>query len=231
MKYFITLFLLGIGFATYTFAQITEYSGFYVAVDEDENDEQKIEEEQIKEEVKTEIVVKENINQATEEKKIEKKVHSSNQIRTKDFSPNSSQKVEKKISEEVSVEDEEDESDEEKEEQERRIYIALDDISSTLASIRSVSYCSGTLILFNDTKKDIQEISGTISIGNQKKNFKFKNIASGSSGGQSLQVVGNACESIFSTRLSDFDFQTCKVKEMSRSRCLGKLWFVPIEKK
>jgi hypothetical protein len=119
------------------------------------------------------------------------------------------------------VEDEE--TDEEKE---KLIYLALNNIKNYSATIKAVSYCSGYFVLFNDTKKVIQEISGTIGIGDQTKDFKFENVQSGESFGWPLQIVGGACDSML--QIPNIQVNVCKMERLSEKKCKEKLLFVPI---
>lgn len=119
--------------------------------------------------------------------------------------------------------EEEEESEEDKE---KFIYLALNDIKNYGATIKAVSYCSGYFVLFNDTKKAVQEISGTVGIGDQKKEFKFENVQSGGSVGWPLQIVGAACDSML--QIPDIQIDVCKVERMSDKKCREKLLFIPI---
>ena len=127
---------------------------------------------------------------------------------------------------EASSAEEEPQEEDTEDEQEQLIYMALNDIQSSLAVVRSVSYCSAAFVLFNATKKEIQEISGTIAIGKYRKNFKFSNVSSGSSLGWPIQIVGNACESIMAP--PTLQIEKCKVKGMSDKKCRSKLRYVPL---
>ena len=118
---------------------------------------------------------------------------------------------------------EDEETDEEKE---KLIYLALNNIKNYAATIKAVSYCSGYFVLFNDTKKVIQEISGTIGIGNQTKDFKFENVQSGESFGWPLQIVGAACDSML--QIPNIQINVCKMERLSEKKCKEKLLFVPI---
>ncbi len=119
-------------------------------------------------------------------------------------------------------------SDEEESEEEEKKYIftALNDIKSYPATIKAVSYCSGYYVLFNDTKRVVQEISGTLGIGDQTKDFKFENVQSGGSVGLPLQIVGAACDSML--QIPDIQIKVCKVERMSEKKCRERFVFVPI---
>ena len=80
--------------------------------------------------------------------------------------------------------------------------------------------------MFNDTKKVIQEISGTIGIGDQTKDFKFENVQSGESFGWPLQIVGGACDSML--QIPNIQVNVCKMERLSEKKCKEKLLFVPI---
>lgn len=125
--------------------------------------------------------------------------------------------------EQEAITEEEEESEEDKE---KFIYLALNDIKNYGATIKAVSYCSGYFVLFNDTKKAVQEISGTVGIGDQKKEFKFENVQSGGSVGWPLQIVGAACDSML--QIPDIQIDVCKVERMSDKKCREKLLFIPI---
>lgn len=212
MKRFILFFLMGIGFATYVVAQTT--SGFDFVVEE-EDDEVVSDEAQPTEQVESAADENsENKNTANEASPAQEK---------QDTATVSSGKAETPPEEtQENVKDEE----ETEEEKEKMIYLALNDVESTLAAVRSVSYCSGYFVLFNDTKKEIQEISGTIGIGDQTKDFKFTGVASGASVGWPIQIIGKACETIYG--LPDIQIKKCQVKDMGEKRCRSKLVFVPI---
>ena len=118
-------------------------------------------------------------------------------------------------------------SDEEESEEEKKyIFTALNDIKSYPATIKAVSYCSGYYVLFNDTKGLVQEISGTLGIGGQTKDFKFENVQSGASVGWPLQIVGAACDSML--QIPDIQINVCKFERMSEKKCRERFVFVPI---
>ncbi len=127
--------------------------------------------------------------------------------------------------EEVVAEENPEEEEESEEDKEKKIYLTLNNISSTIASVKTVSYCSATFVVYNDTKKDIQEISGTIGIGDQKKKFKFSKVAPAGTGVSAIQLVGKACEFIYN--LPDIQVKKCQAKDMSEKKCLSRLLFVP----
>ncbi len=127
----------------------------------------------------------------------------------------------------VSSEEEQIEDEEEEEAEEEKIFIALNDIQNTLAAVRSVSYCSATLVMLNNTKRNIQEISGTIGIGDQNKKFQFLDIKAKSAGGYPLQIVGKACESILA--LPNLQINKCQMERTSDSKCRRLLIYVPIQ--
>ena len=77
-----------------------------------------------------------------------------------------------KIEQETTAEEEE----ELEQDKNRLIYLALNNVKNYSSPIKTVSYCSGDFILFNDTKRIIQEISGTLDIGDQQEEFKFENV-------------------------------------------------------
>lgn len=126
--------------------------------------------------------------------------------------------------EEVVAEENPEEEEESEEDEEKKIYMTLNNIASTIASVKTVSYCSATFVIYNDTKKDIQEISGTIGIGDQKKKFKFSKVAPAGTGVSAIQLVGKACERIYD--LPDIQVKKCQAKDMSEKKCLGRLLFV-----
>ena len=126
---------------------------------------------------------------------------------------------------EQNVEEVEEETEEE-EEEEKFIYLALNNVKSHMSVIKSVSYCSAEFILYNDTKRVVQEVSGTLGIGDQKKKFEFKNVQPAQPVGLAYQIVGNACESILN--VPDIQVEVCKVERMSEKNCKAKLVFVPI---
>ena len=117
---------------------------------------------------------------------------------------------------------------EENDEQEKKIYLALTNIENTLAPVRAVSFCSGTFVVFNDTKKTVQEISGSFTIGDQTKSFKFPNVGKGQSVGTQFQLVGKSCESLKNISVPDIKFDKCQIQGMRKEKCLEKLVFVPI---
>ncbi|MBE6446225.1 MAG: hypothetical protein E7021_02350 [Alphaproteobacteria bacterium] len=119
--------------------------------------------------------------------------------------------------------EEEEESEEDKD---RLIYVALNDIKNYPSPIKTVSYCSGYFILFNDTKRTVQEISGTLGIGDQQEEFKFENIQPDGKVRSSVQIVGEACD--FILQIPDIQIDVCKVERMSDKKCREKILFVPI---
>ena len=135
------------------------------------------------------------------------------------------EKTEPTPQEEATATEGEEEEEESEEDEEKKIYLTLNNIASTIASVKTVSYCSATFVVYNDTKKDLQEMSGTIGIGDQKKNFKFSKVAPGKTGVSPIQLVGRACESIYN--LPDIQVKKCQAKDMSEKKCLGRLLFVP----
>ena len=112
------------------------------------------------------------------------------------------------------------------EEEEKLIYLALDNIKNRSASIKAVSYCSADFLMYNDMNRNVQEISGTIAIGDQTKDFKFDDVPSKQSVVMSLQIVGTACDSMLD--LPNIQVNVCKVERLSEKRCKEKLFFATI---
>ena len=112
------------------------------------------------------------------------------------------------------------------EEKEKFIYWALNNIQNYPSPIKTVSYCSAYFVLFNDTKKIVQEISGTIGIGDQTQDFSFKDVQAGKSISQPIQLVGEACD--FILQIPNIQVDVCRVAHLSKKKCEEKLIFVPI---
>lgn len=214
MKRFILCFVLGISFATFALAQTSGYAGFGFIAEEDSDS-------QPSEEVKKD-------EPAVQDVEVNATAESKEQVPETVTTPKSKPEatVTTPSPAQESDEEEEEGEEEEREDDEKKIFLALNNVKSTLAAVRSVSYCSAVFVLFNNTKKEIQDISGSIGIGNQRKDFKFKKVAAGASVGWPLRVIGDACESIFA--LPDLQIKTCKVQGMSDKKCRAKLRYVPL---
>lgn len=113
------------------------------------------------------------------------------------------------------------------EEKDRKIYFALNDIQNNLVAVREVSFCSAHFVLYNDTKRTVNEISGSIKIGDHEEKFKFSGVAPAKAVGLPVQIIGKSCEEIMN--IPTLNLKVCKVERMSEKNCRTKLIYVPIE--
>ncbi len=127
----------------------------------------------------------------------------------------------------VSEESPEEEGDSEQDDKEEKVYIALDNIQTTVAAVKEVSYCRGSFILFNGFKKrPLQELSVSLKIGNTDKKFDFKNVAPQATSGKNFIIIGEDCAAIL--KVPPVDIQKCQIKGISKKKCKEKIEFVPI---
>ncbi len=156
---------------------------------------------------------------ATEEKVIE-------EIQTEAPAPLVEATVEVQPAEVVAESDEE-EDEEDEENEEEKVFIALTNVKTTVAAVKSVSYCSGDFMVFNSFKKrPVQELSVALKIGNTEKKFDFKNVAPKETTGKNFIMVGADCESIL--KVPPVDIQACKIKGIPDKKCKEKIEFIPI---
>lgn len=137
--------------------------------------------------------------------------------------------IEQSVQSEPQVPEEspEEEEDSEQDDTEQKVYIALDNIQTTVAAVKEVSYCRGSFILFNGFKKrPLQELSVSLKIGNTDKKFDFKNVAPQATSGKNFIIIGEDCAAIL--KVPPVDIQKCQIKGISKKKCKEKIEFLPI---
>ena len=143
-----------------------------------------------------------------------------NDIETEDLFREAEETPTEEVQETVEEEDEENDEN-------GKIFFMIPDVDATITSNKAVSYCTFTLVVENDLKKDLKKISGTLRIGTAEKKFNFSNLSrNGGLAGFEYMLIGASCEKVLDPPV--INVTTCQVDGWSEKKCKEKVTYTSL---
>ena len=109
--------------------------------------------------------------------------------------------------------------------QEKYLRIRLDDLQGVLPYARTLSYCSGTATLTNETKQPLQSLSLSLTYGDMTSELSYGGVQPNGTQSRPIMLIGPPCESFLN--MPEIEIKTCRWGAHSEDACKKKVKFIP----
>lgn len=109
--------------------------------------------------------------------------------------------------------------------QDKYLRIQLGGLQGVLPYARTLSYCSGTATLTNETKQPLQSLSLTLTYGDMKSELSYGGVRPNGTQSRPVMLIGPPCESFLN--MPEVEVKTCRWGAQSEDACKKKVKFIP----
>jgi len=108
---------------------------------------------------------------------------------------------------------------------EGKIIVQVQNVDGVLPYARTMAYCTGEMVVTNETNKFLGALSFTATYKDMPKDFSFGGIIKKRNQSKKFMLIGLPCESI--NGMPQFEIKSCRLRDVSEEACKKLVQFLP----